>query len=136
VVKLKVYYISHSLPEMPELTGPGINADMKKILISQHSSDRDAHLREKVQNHKERVMIISEILTLLSEPIKLAVEAKFPNYINAPDVIAVIDCIKSTYHENFQFFLFFLTALFNLIYTSSLFPIQFNSILTPLYALS
>ena len=96
-VKGVQYQPLYPLPEMPELTGPGINADMKKILISQHGSDREAHLREKVQNQKERVMIISETLSLLSEPIKLVVEAKFPNYINAPDVIAVMDCIKSTY---------------------------------------
>ena len=89
------YIRKKPLPAEPELAG--INADLKKIRTSVYLSDRAEHLKENIEITEARAQIISRAFALLSEPLRIKLVKLYPDYLNIPDVIAVMNSIEASF---------------------------------------
>ena len=90
------YVLRKHMPEIPVIPA-NTNDIMQQIIISDYKAEKAAAIREQDELHDKRVQICSETISHLSEPLRLAITQKFPDFLNNPDVLQLTQGIYNIF---------------------------------------
>lgn len=89
------YEMTYPMPE--DINFVGVGEGRRQQLLQTYQYQLTNHDKERIKLKSDRVKIITRLLQLLAPDLKDQVEPMFPNYMNFPDVIAVVDRIEAVY---------------------------------------